>query len=70
MNVDCTHKQDAIVSCSMLDFDKTIAPEEGTIRLKEYDEVKRSGRLEYFAEGKWGTVCNKDFGNFEAKVAC
>jgi len=28
-----------------------------------------NGRLEIFM-GKWGTVCNYDFDNTDAKVAC
>jgi hypothetical protein len=28
------------------------------------------GRLEVYYDGKWGTVCNKAFGDVEADVAC
>jgi hypothetical protein len=70
MNKDCTHDMDAIISCSMENFDDSAAPEEGTVRLANFDEEKKAGRLEFFGEGKWGTVCNKNFGTKEANVAC
>jgi hypothetical protein len=28
------------------------------------------GRLEYYDDNKWGSLCNKAFGNLEADVAC
>jgi len=28
------------------------------------------GRLEFYHNGKWGTVCNKGWNDMSAKVAC
>jgi len=70
MNDGGEHEEDAIIACSMHDYDASIAPDEGTVRIANFDEETMSGRLEYFAEGKWGTICNKNFGTKEAIVAC
>ena len=29
-----------------------------------------SGRLEVYYSGRWGTVCDNDFGSHDAEVAC
>ncbi len=46
---------------------------EGTVRLTSNDSTSASrtdGRLEIYAGGQWGTVCDDFFGQTEADVAC
>jgi len=40
-----------------------------TVRLAG-GKSERSGRLEVYHDGVWGTVCDDDFNNVAAKVAC
>jgi hypothetical protein len=50
----------------MTNSDKPVEPIEGTVRLAKFNDEHVSGRLEYFAENHWGSVCNKGFGTKEA----
>lgn len=45
------------------------APPTGNLRLVG-SANNYEGRLEVFANGAWGTVCDDSFGNEEAIVAC
>jgi len=40
-----------------------------TVRLAG-SELQREGRLEVYYNGTWGTVCDDDFDNIDATVAC
>jgi len=69
-NGECTHDQDAIIECVFENYDNSFTPDEGTVRIANYNEQTKGGRLEYFSDGKWGTICNKDFSKAEATVVC
>ncbi len=59
---DCTHVEDAAVACPS-------APPATTVRLVNGGSNSR-GRVEAFVGGRWGTVCDDNFGNEEARVIC
>ena len=44
-------------------------PDEGSVRLAD-GENDRSGRVEIFAEGRWGTVCDNFWSLNDARVVC
>ena len=62
---NCGHYEDVGVEC--------LPPSEGDIRLAG-GTSDRSGRLEVYHSGRWGTVCDdsdgKNFGEAEANVVC
>ncbi|XP_022110413.1 uncharacterized protein LOC110989982 isoform X2 [Acanthaster planci] len=55
-NHDCTHSEDAGVSCA-------------NIRLEDGNS-RNEGRVEIFLSGEWGTVCDDSWGMEEARVVC
>lgn len=68
----CTHADDVIVECSMINFDVEQPPVDKTIRIQDDKGSAAStgsGRLEVYM-GKWGTICSYDFDDNAAKVAC
>jgi len=40
------------------------------VRLVGTEANAREGRLEIYYDGTWGTVCNNEFNDVAAKVAC
>ena len=43
---------------------------DGDIRLAGWSLNIIGGRVEICHEGVWGSMCNQNFGNMEAKVIC
>jgi len=41
-----------------------------TVRLAGAGSSDREGRLEVYHDGRWGTVCDDNFYNEDARVAC
>ncbi|XP_042209549.1 uncharacterized protein LOC121857531 [Homarus americanus] len=56
---DCDHSEDVGVLCS----------DEIQVRLVDGPTVN-SGRAEVKLAGKWGTICDDDFDDYDAKVVC
>nr|XP_045609884.1 uncharacterized protein LOC123765380 [Procambarus clarkii] len=56
---DCDHSEDVGVLCS----------DEIEVRLSNGPTVN-SGRVEVKLSGQWGTICDDDFDDYEAKVIC
>ena len=66
-----------VIFCSICDFDIPLPPHpEGTVRLTPNSGFGTSlastsaGRLEIYAMGQWGTVCDDGFAQRDATVAC
>ncbi|XP_064388348.1 neurotrypsin-like [Halichondria panicea] len=59
---DCTHSQDVGLVCTA----------NGDLRLVDNSGGTggSSGRLEFYYNGQWGTVCNDSFSPNDARVAC
>ncbi|XP_076050905.1 neurotrypsin-like [Oratosquilla oratoria] len=57
--ITCTHKEDVGLLCSNK-MDVRLVGGSGP----------HEGRLEVFLAGEWGTVCNRDFDHYDAKVVC
>ena len=55
-------------------FVESTDPSPGDLRLVARDgrtsPSLTAGRLEFYYNGQWGTVCNDNFGVTEANVAC
>ncbi len=53
-------------------YSVTTAVPEGSLRLVNSTSTNASGagRLEIYLRGKWGTVCDDNFGSTDADVAC
>ncbi|XP_025102101.1 deleted in malignant brain tumors 1 protein-like [Pomacea canaliculata] len=56
----CNHSQDVGVICNITE----------QMKARLVNGRSKAGRLEVFFNGEWSTVCNKGFGNKEARVAC
>jgi hypothetical protein len=69
---ECNHRMDALIECTNTSFDVAALPKRGTVRLTSHDGAiadSGKGRVEYFL-GRWGTVCNDNFTDKSAMVAC
>eukprot|EP00057_Strongylocentrotus_purpuratus_P016533 XP_011671007.1 PREDICTED: neurotrypsin-like [Strongylocentrotus purpuratus] len=55
---DCTHSEDAGVICRV------------PVRLAGSGSSANQGRVEVYAEGQWGTVCDDHWGQEDANVVC
>ena len=58
-NNDCTHARDASVQCSY-----------GSSIVRLMDGGANDGRVEVYYNGRWGTVCNDNWGMDDANVLC
>ncbi|XP_064388391.1 soluble scavenger receptor cysteine-rich domain-containing protein SSC5D-like isoform X3 [Halichondria panicea] len=65
---DCTHSEDVALSCT----GRTTSSPTGDLRLVDNSGQTggSSGRLEFFYNGQWGTVCQDNFSPNDAIVAC
>ncbi|XP_063955706.1 deleted in malignant brain tumors 1 protein-like isoform X2 [Lytechinus pictus] len=62
-NHNCVHSEDAGVSCTAIEGDITLVDLNGNSNILE-------GRVEIFYNGDWGTICDDDWGNSDARVVC
>ena len=73
----CDHSFDAILSCTNEDVESKVSSNSveavnGTVRLEAHQKIEGEeiGRLEVFEKQHWGAVCEIDFTNEAAGVAC
>ncbi|XP_030844533.1 neurotrypsin isoform X1 [Strongylocentrotus purpuratus] len=77
-NVNCVGNEASIVDCPMNDIgdeDCTHSEDAGVIcrvpvRLAGSGSSANQGRVEVYAEGQWGTVCDDHWGQEDANVVC
>ncbi|XP_071819857.1 scavenger receptor cysteine-rich domain-containing group B protein-like isoform X2 [Apostichopus japonicus] len=60
----CSHSEDAALTCTPFE-----SPVEGSLKLVDGYSVY-SGRIEIYHNGEWGTVCDDDWEEDDAQVAC
>ncbi|XP_072021373.1 scavenger receptor cysteine-rich domain-containing protein DMBT1-like [Amphiura filiformis] len=64
-STNCGHSEDIQVTC----LDDTEQIPEGTVRLMD-GLNDAEGRVEIFYQGEWGTICDDNWGFFDAQVVC
>ncbi|XP_063406063.1 neurotrypsin-like [Mytilus trossulus] len=62
---NCRHYRDVGIHC----FLNCSTKDEGSLRISEGFAVNQ-GRLEIKYKGEWGTICDNQFDNVDAEVAC
>ncbi|XP_071819842.1 scavenger receptor cysteine-rich domain-containing group B protein-like isoform X2 [Apostichopus japonicus] len=60
----CSHSEDAALTCTPFE-----SPVEGSLKLVDGYSVY-SGRIEIYHNGEWGTICDDDWDEDDAHVAC
>lgn len=72
--IDCDHAGEGVHDCSISESvgvicqDAEDSPARGDLRIA--GGTSSRGRLEVFLDAQWGTVCDDEFDNREAQVAC
>ncbi|XP_071819844.1 scavenger receptor cysteine-rich domain-containing group B protein-like isoform X4 [Apostichopus japonicus] len=61
----CSHSEDAALTCTPFEE----SPVEGSLKLVDGYSVY-SGRIEIYHNGEWGTICDDDWDEDDAHVAC
>ncbi|VDI17542.1 Hypothetical predicted protein [Mytilus galloprovincialis] len=64
-SLHCSHHEDVGIHC----FLSCSTKDEGDLRITE-GFAQNQGRLEIKYKGEWGTVCDNQFANVDAEVAC
>ncbi|CAC5424574.1 DMBT1 [Mytilus coruscus] len=64
-STQCRHYEDVGIHC----FLSCSTEDDGGLRITA-GYAKHQGRLEIYYKGEWGTVCDNNFGNVDAEVAC